>query len=198
MNGLQIIVESCSTDVISLLVASGIGCIFARHRRIRYIGWLVLYIVVDSIIGLLPIIYRWNVGHWNWLGQIASLSFDIWVATRFFSREEIGLRLPRKASELLWTAGGVILALAIAIGPALVGQGTHPSMETFVYQATLPGPVEELAFRGIGLALLLRTFSSGKDDRRAEWIATLVTAVWFTSGHVLHLEAGKFSVIWSG
>ena len=195
MNGLRILGESCFTDVLSVLGASAIGCLFARGRRLQFVAWLVLYIVADNVIGLLPILFHWNFGRWNWIGQTASLLFALFVATRFFSRDEVGLRLPRTRAEILWTIGGVLAALAIALGPALVGPGTHPSAETFAYEATLPGPVEELAFRGIGMALLLRAFSTG--DRRTEWIAALVTAVWFTSGHVLHLEDGKFQVIWS-
>ena len=156
-----------------------------------------LYIICDNVVALLPIIFHWNLGQWNWIGQLASLALGLLVATRFFSREEVGLRLPRSRPEVLWTIGGILVALAIALGPALVGHGTHPTIETFAYQATLPGPVEELAFRGVGLALLLRAFSRGFRDQRAEWIAIFVTAVWFTSGHVFHLEDGKFQVFWS-
>ena len=197
MNSLRIIGESCFTDVLSVLGASAIGCLFARSRRLQFVGWLALYIVADNVIGLLPILFHWNFGRWNWIGKTGSLLFALFVATRFFSRDEVGLRLPRTRTEILWTIGGVLAALAIALGPALIGPGTHPDAETFAYEATLPGPVEELAFRGIGMALLLRAFSADRDDRRAEWIAALVTAVWFTSGHVLHLEGGKFQVIWS-
>lgn len=197
MNGVRVIFEACFTDVLSVLGAVTIACLFARRRRFRFVGWLVLYIICDNVVGLLPIILHWNLGQWNWIGQLGSLALALFVANRYFSREEIGLRLPRTQQEVLWTVGGIFIALAIAIGPALVGHGTHPSIETFTYQATLPGPVEELGFRGIGLALLMRAFSSGNRDRRAEWIAVFVTAVWFTSGHVFHLEDGKFQFIWS-
>ena len=197
MNGLQLIAESSFTDVLSVLGAAAIGCVFARRRRLRFVGWLVLFIIVDNAIGLLPIMYHWNSGQWNWIGQIASLTFGLFIALRFFTKEEVGLKLPHTRSEILWTFGGIFIALAIATGSALFGSGTHPSAETFAYQAILPGPVEELVFRGIGMALILRSFSAGKDDRRAEWIATLATAVWFTAGHVLHLEDGKFQVVWS-
>jgi uncharacterized protein len=197
MNGLQIIFESCFTDVVSILVATAIGCLLAKARKLQFIGWLVLYVIVDDVIALLPIVCHWNIGTWNWIGQTASLAFALFVAYRFFSKEEIGMRLPSTRAEIFWTIAGICAALAVAIGPALTGSGNHPNLETFAYEATLPGPVEELVFRGIGMALLIRAFSVGAKDRRAEWIAVLVTAVWFTSGHVLHLEDGKFLVLWS-
>lgn len=197
MNGLKIIVESCVTDVLSIIFAVIVGSLFARVRKFQFVAWLVIYVIADDIVGLIPIVFHWNVGQWNWIGQIASLLLGLSIALRFFRRDETGLRLPRTLHEWWWTVGGIVVALLIAVGPALVGSGTHPSTETFAYEATLPGPVEELVFRGIGMALLLKAFSTGESDRRAEWIAVAVTAVWFTTGHVLHLDNGQFHVIWA-
>ena len=91
-----------------------------------------------------------------------------------------------------------MVALAIAIGPALTGDGSHPDAETFAYQATLPGPVEELAFRGVALALLLRTYGAPLRTRGAAMAAALTTAIWFTGGHVVHLmDDGTIKLTWA-
>ena len=174
-----------------------LGCAAAKERRLIYVAWLVVYIVADDVIGLLPLLLKWNPGQWNWIGQSASLLFSLVVVRLFLENGEVGLRLPRTRPQWSWTLAGILGALAIAVVPALIGSGSRPGLETFAYQATLPGPVEELEFRGIGLALLLRTFTTGKGDRRAPIIAVLVSAVWFTSGHVLHLIDGKLVVVWA-
>ncbi len=190
------LLEVWLTDLVPLAIATAIACLFAHRRRPRYLGWLFLYILIDDAIGMLPILLHWNFGQWNWIGQTASLIFSFAVAKRFFSNEEIGLRLPRSRPEIAWTIAGVAGALTIATLPALFSPGTRPDAETFAYQALLPGLVEELAFRGVGLALLLRTFSEREEDRRAEVVAVLLTAVWFTSGHAFQFDNGRFFVVW--
>ena len=51
-------------------------------------------------------------------------------------------------------------------------------------------------FRGVGFALLMRAFSAGPNDRRAEWLTVIVTAVWFTAGHVFNISDGQIHVTW--
>jgi len=197
MNGLRITGEAVFSDLVPLVVVAGLCCLFVSGRQIRFLGWLVAFIAIDDVIGLTPIIFHWNFGRWNWIGQTASGLFALIVAKKFFSDNEIGLRMPRTRSEVSWTVLGIVGALVIAIGGATFGPGNHPDIETFAYQATLPGLVEELSVRGVGLALLLKTFRTQENDRRGEWIAVLVNAVWFTSGHVFHLEDGKFFMVWA-
>ncbi len=194
---LHVLCEAYVSDVVPVLVAVALVLPFARQRRLRPIGWLIAYIVADDTIGLVPLLLGWNFGRWNWIGQCASLLFALVVTRLYFSNGEVGLRLPRTRSEVLWTVAGVVGALIVATPPAIMSPVTRPDIETFLYEATLPGPVEELVFRGVGLALLLRAFSDeGKTGRQAQLIASLVTALWFTSGHVFHLEHGKLDVRW--
>ena len=194
---LHVLCEAYVSDVVPVLVASALGLAFARRRRLRPIGWLVAYIIADDTVALVPLLLGWNFGRWNWIGQGASLLFALVVTRLYFSNEEVGLRLPRSRSAVLWTIAGIVGALVVATLPAIMGPVTRPDTETFLYEATLPGPVEELVFRGVGLALLLRAFSEeGKAGRRAQLIASLVTALWFTSGHVFHLEHGQLDVRW--
>ena len=137
-----------------------------------------------------------NIGHWNWIGQTASLLFGVAITQLCLSREEVGLRLPDTPSGWVWTVLAICGAVGIAALPALLTPVSKPSFETLAYQAILPGPVEELDFRGIAWALLMRTFSSGKGDQRASFIVMAVTAIWFTAGHVLQLNVGGLRVRW--
>lgn len=50
-------------------------------------------------------------------------------------------------------------------GAALAAE--MPTAETFAFEALVPGPAEELVFRGVGFALLMRMFRRGEVDRRA-------------------------------
>ncbi len=194
---LHVLCEACVSDVVPVLVAVAIVLPFARRTRLRTIGWLVAYIVADDTVALVPLLLGWNFGRWNWVGQGASLLFALAIARLYFSKEEVGLRLPRSRAEVLWTVAGVVGALVVAAPPAITSPVTRPDTETFLFEATLPGPVEELVFRGVGLALLLRAFSdNGRIGRREQIIASLVTALWFTSGHVFHLEHGQLDVRW--
>jgi membrane protease YdiL (CAAX protease family) len=150
-----------------------------------------------SVLALPPIAYQWNPGRWNWIGQSASLLFTLGFSAFFITRKEVGLRLPKSRSEILCTLGCIVVALAIAIGPALTGDDSHPDAETFAYQATLPGPVEERAFRGVALAPLLRTYGAVSRPRAAAVAAALITALWFASGHVIHLmDDGIIKLTW--
>ncbi len=194
---LHVLCEAYLSDVIPVVVAVVLVLPFAPRRRLRPVGWLVAYIVADDTVALVPLLLGWNFGRWNWIGQGASLLFALVVTRLYLSNREVGFRLPQSRSAVLWTVAGVVGALVVATPPAIMGPVTRPDAETFLYQATLPGPVEELVFRGVGLALLLRAFSEeGKPGRRAQLIASLVTALWFTSGHVFHLEHGQLEIRW--
>lgn len=190
--------EACVFDVVSVLAAVALAWPFARQRTLSPVAWLVAYIVADDIVGLVPLLLGWNFGQWNWSGQVASLLLGLAVATLFFSSTEVGLRLPRSRPEILWSIASIIGALAVAMPGAILAPVTSPNLETFAYEATLPGPVEELVFRGIGLALLLRAFSGADStDRSGRLIASLVTAIWFTAGHVFHIEHAHIEIRWS-
>ena len=70
MNGFRIIAESAFTDVLSLLAAVAISCLFTRRIRFHFVGWLVLYIIADNIIGLLPIIFTGTLENGTGLGRV--------------------------------------------------------------------------------------------------------------------------------
>ncbi len=186
-----------AANVVPAVVAAALACPLARRRRLRYLGWLVAFILADDFVLLMPLLLNWKVGHWNWIGKVLSILFGLTVAKLCFSAAETGLRLPRSRAAILWSLAAVLGAVAIISVPSILADGSPTNLETIAYEATLPGLDEELAFRGIGLALLLRMFSAGPDDRRARVIALLVTSLWFTAVHVVQLQDGQLLVSWS-
>jgi len=112
MNQLKIIWEAWVSDLLPLFFVACLGCFFARRLRLIFLGWLVAYIVIDDVIALTPIIFHWNFGRWNWIGQTASGVFSLVLAKKIFSDEEIGLCLPRSKRQVIWTVVGVLGALA--------------------------------------------------------------------------------------
>ena len=152
------------------------------------------YVVADDVVGLTPLLAGWNPGQWNWIGQGASVAFTLSITATFLSREEVGLCWPRGPAALLWIGVGILIAASISAADNLSSEASMPTAETFAFEAIFPGPTEELVFRGVGFALLARMFRSSEGDRRAVVLAAIVTAIWFTAGHVMHLSGTTFIV----
>ena len=192
-----LVAEAAAIDVSVLVVCLAAGGLLLRRLVFKEAALLLAWVVFDDFVALTPIALHWNPGQWNWLGQIASLALALAVVRWRFTLTEVGLRWPQGTAAWLWTVGGVICALLIAAVPALTGSGSHPNLETFAYEAILPGPVEELVVRGVALAFLIRAFDDGERDRLSVLVAAVVTAIWFTAGHIIHLDDGVFHLTWA-
>ena len=190
----QVMLTSCTTDVLAVLIAVALAFPFARRWRIGPALGLVAYVVADDVIGLTPLLAGWNLGQWNWIGQGASIAFALLVTAIFLHREEVGVCWPRGPAALFWSGIGILVAASISAADNLLSAAKMPTAETFAFEALVPGPAEELVFRGVGFALLMRMFRSGEVDRRAVVLAAITTAVWFTAGHVMHLSGSTFVV----
>ncbi len=99
--------------------------------------------------------------HWNWLGKLFSASVVIAAILLLPKpmRREAGLRWRQKEGSL-WPALmciGLICAFSWGL-EAWSADGTDTSLERLAFQGLMPGLDEELFFRGLFLALLLRTF----------------------------------------
>lgn len=188
----QVILTSCATDVLAVLIALALAFPFARRWRIGPGLGLVAYVVADDVIGLTPLLAGWNPGQWNWIGHSASIAFALLVTAIFLNREEVGLCWPRGRAALLWSGVGILVAASISAVDNLMSDASMPTAETFAFEAILPGPAEEFVFRGVGLALLVRMFRGSEVDRRAVVLAATTTAIWFTAGHVMQLSGTTF------
>ena len=167
---------------------------FARRCDWRPIGLFLGFVLIDMAIQLAPHALRWQVGHWNWIGKSASFLFGLLLVRAFRASDEVGLRWPQTRREVGWTLAGIAGCVLLAFPMELLQPGGPAGLETFIFEATLPGPDEELGERGIGLALLIRAFASGGGDSRAFVLAGAVTCIWFVASHVVLVSHGHVVV----
>lgn len=142
--------------------------------------------LVDAVVcmGSLQLNPEWLGLSYNWLGKafcaLAALAFVFLGPLR---REEVGICMPRRWNGTFqWVLLGIVL----------VGMFLTPDMqagrESFLYELTLPGIAEELTYRGILLAFLLRAYG---DDARGQWLATVVASVAFACIHDLDFHGAR-------
>ncbi|WP_126537921.1 CPBP family intramembrane glutamic endopeptidase [Aerosticca soli] len=121
---------------------------------------------------------------YNWLGKGAcSIAAVLFVTFGPLQRAEVGFCMPiRWRGAYLWVLLG-LMVFAVMFAPDL-----QVGAESFGYQLTMPGIAEELTYRGILLALLLRIYGN---DARAMWLAALVTSVAFACIHDLDFHGKR-------
>ena len=103
--------------------------------------------------------------HWNWPGKLFELLLCIITLSlliRFWgwNREQFGLKLsflPGTAKAVIRFVFPLLLVELVALWYMIPAE--IPRFEDHVFQLTAPGLTEELAFRGILLALLDKAFS---------------------------------------
>lgn len=175
-----------------MLIASA----FLGRLELRWAAAVLGFAIADAMIALAPIAFDLNPGKWNWIGQGASAALSLAILMTLLRESDTGLRLPSTRSQWLWTTAGILCCIVIATWPAFSGPGERPTLETLFYQATLPGITEELAVRGVTLALLVKAFDDGTRSIAAVILAAVTTVVWFAAGHVFHVEDGQMTVVW--
>lgn len=169
-----------------------------RALSIAFVAILLIFLALRELPLLLPG-DRLLGEHWNWSGEL--LAFigvlgvaQILVARAGFSWQELGVTLRQRAGS--WWPG--LLVLLAVVGANLLLLLTfatfrlqHVPAETWLYQATMPGLVEETVFRGVLLALAERLIAPrwSVGGARLGWGGVLVTLVFVGlhgfSAHVL-------------
>ncbi len=176
-----------------LLLTAGLVSIaypFATERRLGPLVAFVAVAMIQTAVLILPLSLGWRVGHWNWIGKLASIVVGLAVLPVLrLTRREVGLVLPHGRSgwgrSLLGLIVGLLFVFVLVLGPNL-----RPSVETIVYQATMPGLDEELAFRGIFMALLARGYPMVRFGLPVWTLPVAITTLQFTMGHVVTIEHG--------
>lgn len=153
------------------------------------------YLGLDDLVTGLPSTssaFSFIGGEWNWSGKIYSLLLSVLVV--------LGLRIKPKALGLTLSqrnlkASLVALLLFILWGLSLglLFKPSVPSVETLAFQATMPGIVEELVYRGIAPALLLGLFHGKEPWQGIPWTVVFITAVAFGIWHGLSYSDAAFS-----
>jgi membrane protease YdiL (CAAX protease family) len=148
----------------TLLVAPALARPAARMWAIVFVAALALWLGLWTLPALWPG-PRWLGERWNWSGSLLALGGTLWVGTILVRRggltwREMGFTWAQRPDSILPALGvacaallmQVLLTISSRYAPAPV------SPETWAYQTTLPGLVEEAIFRGVLLAVLDRAF----------------------------------------
>lgn len=185
---LELLTQAFACSLVVIVCAT-----VARPSNWWLLASFVLYIAADGFIqAAMPTWLHARVGHWNWTGKILSILLSLAVAKSFgLDRREVGLIPPHGRRGWAWTWSGVLAATLFAI---LVNYGfrdhVRPTAETLAFQATLPGIDEELAFRGVGVALLTRGYSGPLRS----WLGVVVTTLVFGFAHALYVSHGRLQL----
>ena len=153
------------------------------------------YLGLDDVVTGLPSTlsaFSFVGGEWNWSGKIYSLLLSIVVMLGLGIRPKaLGLTLSQrnlKASLVaLFLFGLWGLSLGLHFKPSV------PSVETLAFQATMPGIVEELVYRGIAPAILLGVIRGKEPSQGIPWTVVLITSVAFGMWHGLSYSDAAFS-----
>jgi membrane protease YdiL (CAAX protease family) len=174
--------------VAALLVLPAARRPASRVWAVAFMATLALCLGLPGVPALVPG-ERWLGDRWNWSGQFLALAGALWVASMLARRAGVAwqamgftwVQRPGSVRPALW-----VVAAALSLNVLLMNlssfrlQGVPP--ETWLYQATLPGLVEETVFRGVLLALLDRAFAARKEVFGAPvgWGGVVVTLVFLT------------------
>ncbi len=157
-----------------------------RALTLALIATLLLYLALRALPELL-FDARPLGEHWNWTGELLALAGVLLLARQLvrgagFTWSELGLTLLQRPGSLrpaLAVTTGVLAANYVLMSFSRFRLSGVP-LETWLYQASLPGLVEETVFRGVLLALADRLFVPrwSLGGATLGWGAVLVTAVF--------------------
>ena len=148
----------------ALLVVPALARPAARMWAIVFVAALALWLGLWTLPALWPG-QRWLGERWNWSGSLLALSGTLWVGTLLVRRggltwREMGFTWAQQPGSILPALGvaaaALLMQVLLTIGSRYAPAPVSP--ETWLYQTTLPGLVEETIFRGVLLALLDRAF----------------------------------------
>ena len=192
-----------------LLVLPGLLKTASRGWVIAFMAGLVLFLGLRALPTLLP--GERAIGdHWNWSGQLLALAGALWIAWLLARRVGLswhemgftGTQRPGSVGPAMW-----VTAAALSLNVLTMNLSNfrlrHVPLETWVYEATLPGLVEEAVFRGVLLGLLDRAFIARKNLFGAQvgWGGVVVTLVFLalhgvTAGTLLGVLPAALLYLW--
>ena len=182
------LVALCAAPVLA------VGLATARGRRPGAAVLFLALLLADSLVVSAP--SAWGVAllpgaSWNWTGKAASVLLMAGVvAAGVVSPEAAGLTVRQRAGSA--TPAALVTAALVALGAAIgwaFGGGGPLRPEALTYQLTAPGVAEEIAFRGVLLALAHRAFAEPDGDL-SSWRTALATTLAFAFTHTPTLVDG--------
>lgn len=133
-------------------------------RNIKYLFYFLLYFVLDCTLqGLAKDYITIQSFSFAWIGKILSLILSIGIifSLNKKNREDLGFTLKTNSRKQLIYGISIFLCFLLfdfIFKMIVFPKGKSFDWETFLFQATMPGITEEIAFRGIGFWLLDKAF----------------------------------------
>ncbi len=129
---------------------------------------------------------------WNWIGKSASLIAAILFVyfNPILGKNGIGFTSHPKPESIFSVIAISTIVLFLRLIPKVIAGGFHHfHLETFAFQATLPGFSEEIIYRGILLSLLNKVYLPAITIFKAKvgW-GFLIVSVLFGLEHGLSLD----------
>lgn len=166
-----------------------IPCILKKNDSKIYLLFFIVFFFIDQLlIGKFYFPELPTIGtEWNWTGKIASALFSLIVILIFRKRFQIdfAFTLKQRTGSLKPTL--ITVGILVTIGVIVIwlfSSKVSPTLETHLFQLTMPGIAEELAFRGVFLGLLNNVFTKSRRILGAEigW-GVVVTSLLFGFCH---------------
>lgn len=163
-----------------------------KSQTIKILSVFSIYFLIHSILLYFPIEFNelsLIKGNWNWTGKFFAISGSILflLVYRKFELKDYFLILKQNNDFLKY---GLLTLLSIFIIKGLFNyiylSSTDWNTEAILFQATMPGLDEEIAFRGIMLGLLTKILKP--TSKSIFHPAIYVTALLFGMGHGLFLN----------
>jgi hypothetical protein len=191
--------------ILTILPLIAIALIKSEKGQLKYLVFFILYFLFDCYIQQLSAMYL-SLGFlglkFTWIGKLLSLatSLTIIYSVSKAERQEIGFTTRTNTKKqlqfgLLFFVGFLLFDFIFKM--ILFPKGGSFDLETFAFQATMPGLTEELAFRGISLWLLEKAFPAKWNFKGINfgWGFVIVTLLFgishgvvFTSGHEFKID----------
>ncbi|MGB3544556.1 lysostaphin resistance A-like protein [Rubrivirga sp.] len=185
-----------NAGLLALLVSPLVALALATSRSNRWrpaLAFLALLALDDLLtVGafLVPSLGVFG-GDWNWEGKVLSVIGSlVIVAMSSLSWREVGATLRQREGSVRPAIIATALFTAFSFGIGLAFDGGPFDLETLAFQLSMPGIAEELAYRGVLFALLVRSF--GEDS----WWPVAITSVAFSIWHGFGVEDGVASFDW--
>ncbi|MFC0777447.1 CPBP family intramembrane glutamic endopeptidase [Flavobacterium sp. HJSW_4] len=156
--------------------------------NLKYLGFFILYFLTDVFLQasgkqLIDLDLKFN-----WAGKILSLILALIIIFSVSKEERIKIGFTSKTNSKSNLKFGLLIFFGftfcdIIFKLILFPKGGNFDLETFLFQATMPGLTEEILFRGISLWLLEKAFAPTWNYRGVKfgWAFVIVTVLFGVS-----------------
>jgi hypothetical protein len=181
-----------------LVPVVAIAFVQRRTVNLRYLAAALAYLFADFALTFVGASFHRQflpALDWNWTGKLLSIAFSVTVLVLFRDlRKDAGATLKQAHPRL---ALGTVLLLVVAAVATASGEPRPFELEDLLYMGTMPALSEELAFRGIGMALFTRALGNlGTVGGTPVGWGIAVTTIAFGAVHGVFVDHGVIQVSW--